>query len=72
MKRSFISFTFGGRHIEDFNLIASTPGDRLNRSGSAAFDDNVSSYDNLNGQKYWGTHYKTNSIEFTLVTDGID
>jgi hypothetical protein len=22
MKRSFISFTFGGKHIEDFNLIA--------------------------------------------------
>jgi hypothetical protein len=49
MNRSFISFTYGGRHIEDFNLIASTPGDRLNRNGSAAFEDSVSSYENLNG-----------------------
>ena len=72
MFRSFISFTYGGKHIEDFNLIATISGDRLNRSGYAAFDDTVSTYDNLDGQHYWTTHYKTNQMDFTLSTDGID
>lgn len=72
MNRSFISFSFGGKNIEEFNLIATTPGDSLNRTGYASFDDTVSSYDNLEGQQYWSTHYKTNELEFTLVSDGID
>ena len=71
MNRSFISFTYGGKKIEDFNLIA-TYGDRLDRDGYADFNDITSDYDTLDGQYYWGTHYKTNSINFTLSTDGID
>ena len=72
MNRSFISFTYGGKHIEDFNLIATISGDRLNRNGYANFDDTISTYDNLDGQHYWTTHYKTNQMDFTLSTDGID
>ena len=71
MRRSFISFTYGGKRIEDFDLIA-TQDNRLNRDGYAEFDDITSDYDNLDGQYYWNTHYKTNSMEFTLSTDGID
>ena len=72
MYRSFISFTFGGKRIEDFNLIATISGDRLNRPGYASFNDTVTTYDNLDGQHYWATHYKTNQLDFTLSTDGID
>jgi hypothetical protein len=72
MNRSFISFTYGGRHIEDFNLIATITGDRMERAGSAAFNDVVSTYDNLNGQFYWTTHYQANRIDFTLSTDGME
>ena len=72
MHRSFISFSFGGRYIEDFDLIATFSGDRMNRNGSASFEDRVSTYDILNGQKYWNTHYQPNSLEFQLSTDGID
>lgn len=72
MWRSFISFTYGGKHIEDFNLIAYTNGDRLNRSGSAAFNDITTTYDNLTGQQYWNTHYQANTLEVNLETDGID
>ena len=72
MNRSFISFTYGGRHIEDFNLIATITGDRIDRAGSAAFNDVVSTYDNLNGQFYWTTHYQANRIDFTLSTDGME
>jgi len=49
MNRSFISFSFGGKDIEDFDLIATITGDRINRNGSASFKDMVSSYDNLDG-----------------------
>lgn len=72
MKRSFISFTYGGRYIEDFDLLATIEGDRLEREGYASFNDLTTDYDNLDGQQYWGTHYKTNSITFRLATDGID
>ena len=82
MKRSFISFSFGTRpdmngverpvHIEDFDLIATINSNSLNRTGYASFEDTTTKYDNLDGQYYWSTHYKSNSISFTLSTDGID
>jgi len=56
-RRSFISFTFGGKHIEDFNLIATTSGDRMERAAYAPFEDNTTTNENLSGQQYWGTHY---------------
>ena len=71
MNRSFISFSFGGKNIEDFNLIATTSGDRMKREGSAEFEDLITTYDILDGQFYWGTYFKNNSIQFTLSTDGI-
>lgn len=72
MNRSFISFTYGGKKIEDFDLIATISGDRLNHDAYASFEDTVTTYDNLDGQHYWATHYKANQMDFTLSTDGID
>lgn len=72
MKRSFISFTYGGRYIEDFNLIATISGDRWERDGYATFNDLTTEYDNLDGQQYWNTHFKTNILMFNLATDGIN
>jgi len=72
MNRSFISFTYGGKHIEDFNLIASIKGDRLTKRGYGDFDSIVTSYDVGQGQYHWGTYYKSNSLSFVLVTDGMD
>lgn len=71
MHRSFISFSFGGRWIEDFNLIAVTNGDRIQRSGSGAFEDLVTNYEVLDGQFYWGTHYLNNQLQLSLATDSI-
>lgn len=71
MHRSFISFSYGGKPIEDFNLIATFSNGRLSKDGYASFDDTTTSYDNLDGQYYWSTHYKTNTLGFTLSTDGI-
>ena len=72
MNRSFISFTYGNKHIEDFDLLATITSNRLSRDGYASFKDNISTYDNLDGQFYWNTHYSNNIITFNLSTDGID
>lgn len=72
MNRSFISFSFGGKWIEDFNLIATISGDRWQRDGYADIKNNTTTYDNLDGQQYWSTHYGTQTFEFRLSTDGID
>ena len=71
MNRSFISFSYGGKQIEDFNLIAVTDGDRMQRDAYAGFEDTTTVYSALDGQFYWGTHFRNNSITFHLATDGI-
>lgn len=83
MKRSFISFTFSDPnyehpeqtklvHIEDFNLIVVFSNNRFERDGYTSFNDLTTTYDNLDGQYYWGSHYKAQTITFQLATDGID
>ena len=72
MNRSFISFSYGGKPIEDFDLIATVSGDRMEKQGYSSFIDITSDYNILEGQQYWGSHFKTNTLNFTLSTDGID
>lgn len=71
MDRSFISFSFGGKWIEDFDLIAVTDGDRMQKIAYAGFEDLTTEYDVVDGQYYWGTHMLANQINFSLFTDGI-
>ena len=69
--RSFISFSYGGRNIEDFNLIAYTNGDRLERAAYGEFEDLTTTYDVIHGQFYWGTYFRARSLTLNLATDGI-
>ena len=79
MNRSFISFSFGSKknyqgeeipvNIEDFNLIATIENNRWNRQASSEFEDLVTEYNIIDGQFYWGTHFKRNKINFKLATD---
>ena len=69
--RSFISFSFGGKNIEDFNIIRVTGGERLTDNLYADFEDIVDEYDVLDGQFYWGTHHKPLELNYTLSTDGM-
>lgn len=71
LRRSFISFSYGGKKIEDFNLISVTEGDRLKREMYAPFSDITSNYEVLNGQHYWGTTFSANKLDFTLASDGV-
>ena len=72
MHRSFISFTYGGENIEDFNFVSVVSGDRMDRNIYANFEDSTSTYNVIDGQFYWGTHYTTNSLSLTLATDEIE
>ena len=70
LNRSFISFSYGGKYIEDFGLII-TNQERLERGLYAPFTDITSTYDTLNGQLYWGTKLEPNQLPLTLSTDGM-
>lgn len=70
--RSFISFSFGGKNIEDFNLIACCDGNTMTRTAYSEFEDLTSDYDIMDGQYYHGTHYKPNTLSLHLVSDDLD
>lgn len=70
--RSFISFSFGGKNIEDFNLIACCESDTMTRRAYAEFEDLTTEYDIMDGQYYHGTHYKPNTLSLKLVSDDLD
>ena len=71
MKRSFISFTYGGKNIEDFGLIAITENNSMERDLYAEFNDLTTDSDVLDGQFYWNSHYKSNTLDLALFTDEI-
>lgn len=71
MSRAFISFTWGGRAIEDFGTISVSDGSRYNRGAYSSFEDIATPYEVIDGQHYWGTHFVANEITFSLATDGI-
>lgn len=70
--RAFISFSYGGKNIEDFDLLSTIDGDRLTRQAYAEFNDNITESDVMDGQMYWSTHYNAYIISFTLSTDDLE
>lgn len=70
MQKSFISFSFGEKLIEDFGLIV-VNNDKLERNIYSTFADATTTYDTLDGQIYWGSHFEANQLNFTLATDGM-
>lgn len=71
MFRSFISFSYGGKIIEDFGVIVVNGNNFLNQNLYAQFEDMTTSYEVLDGQFFWGSHFTTNQISLTLATDGM-
>lgn len=71
MQRSFISFSWGGKNIEDFGFLVTTDGSFLQKKIYGNFTDNITESNILDGQIYWNTHYDSNDINFSLSTDGI-
>ena len=71
LNRQFISFSYGGKDIEDFDLLAVFSGGRLDKEVYAPFNDTVTEQAELDGQLFWRTNFKANQINFNLATDGM-
>lgn len=71
MYRSFISFSWGGKFIEDFNLIVVTTNNAIERDVSAPVDNLTTNLEVVDGQLFWGSHYQANTLDLTLHTDSI-
>lgn len=72
MNRSFISFSFGGKWIEDYGFIVISDGTHYARPLFSDFAHNITDLEVADGQIYWSTHYNANSLSLTLATDGIE
>lgn len=71
LSRQFISFSYGGKNIEDFNLLAVFASDRYEKGVYSSFNDTTTNQAELDGQLFWRSRYDALSISFTLATDGI-
>ena len=69
--KEFIDFSFAGKHISEFGMVAVSDGDRHSLDMSPSFQDETSTVNGLNGQYYWGTTFDAGTISFKLATDGI-
>lgn len=71
VERAFISFKWGDKNIEDFDLIATIDGDRINDEVYFGFEEVVSSVEGRSGQLYWGSTRKPGELTLSLATDGM-
>jgi hypothetical protein len=71
LNRQFISFRYGGKNIEDFDLLAVFSNDRLDKEIYAPFNDTTTEQAELDGQMFWRSNFKAGQLSFTLATDGM-
>lgn len=71
LKRQFISFSYDGKDIEEFGLIVSFEGNGLTKEIYAPFQDIVTEHDEIDGQLFWHSKFKANTLSLTLATDGM-
>lgn len=70
-EKEFIDFSFNGKYISEFNLVATSSGDRYSFSSFPSFEDEVSDVQGAFGQLYWGTRVQNLRRSFNLATDGM-
>ena len=70
-KRQFISFSYGGKNIEDFDLIVVFPNDRLDKTIYFPFNDITSKNEVVDGQMFWNSIFEAGKLSFNLATDGM-
>ena len=71
IQRQFISFSYGGRDIEDFDLLVIFSGDRLNKEIYTPFKDITTEQAELDGQLFWRSNFNAGQLNFILATDGM-
>ena len=69
--KSFISFTYDGKAIEEFGMAVVSSGDRLSTSIHPSFNNTISTVPGRTGSIYWGTNITGLSFNFKLATDSI-
>lgn len=69
--KQFISFSYGGKNIEEFDLLVVFKSDRLEKGIYAPFNDTTTEQAELDGQMFWSSNFRANNLTFTLATDGI-
>lgn len=69
--KQFISFKYGGKAIEDFDLLVIFKSDRLEKGAYASFNDTTTEQAELDGQMFWHSNFKANNLTFNLATDGM-
>lgn len=71
MERQFISFSYNGRDIEEFDLIVTMASDGLQDNLYAGFEGRIKEFTELDGQQYYITKYNPKTLTFSLVSDGM-
>lgn len=72
LERSFISFKWGDKDIQEFNLISTTTNDMFSEmSMLPQFQDLTTTQENVDGQMHWGSYYTKRDFSLTLSTDGM-
>ena len=71
LNRQFISFSYGGKNIEDFDLLVIFVNNRLEKGAYAPFKDTTTQQTQLDGQLFWRSNFEANKIVFNLATDGM-
>ena len=69
--RQFISFEWGGKHIEDFNLLVVFDNARLEKTVYSDTTDITSVFEGRDGQLFWQSNLQPLTINFKLATDGM-
>ena len=70
-EKEFIDFEFAGRHISEFGMVAVADGGRHSFDAAPTFEDETSTVNGVDGQYFWGTHFKSKKMTFSLATDGM-
>ena len=70
-EKEFIDFSFDGKHISEFGLVAVSDSDRHSTDASPSFSDETSKVNDLSGQYFWGTTFDAGKKNFKLATDGM-
>ncbi len=70
IQRQFISLSWGGKNIEDFDLLI-TYKDYMERELYAPYDNFTTNYVGVDGQSYWLSSHKARTLTYTLSTDGM-
>ena len=70
-QKDFIDFSFNGKYISEFGVVAVFDGGRFNFDGSPESEDEISEINGADGQQFWGTRFKIKKRTFKLATDGM-